>query len=1094
MSSDFVWSPELLDDLLDGRWVNRSEFRAQRVATSSQKRVESALFVGYTDATFKQYMGDTNFVRFAPPGRRFGNLRAARRAAAQGWAVAMIVETELNVAVPQLVVRDAFAALEILAQHKRSLVKSAVIAVTGTVGKSSTLKALDAVLGKASARLSRFNVRNSLAVGMANAPIGDEGSYLLAEVSVSALWGDTSGASRFLQPDVALVTEIGLGMTHRVLTVRDTAVVKTNLIDGMPEDGVLIYNSEMKYADYVKSRGARQQVTTRSFGFDQDADYRIIDGGPVEGPGGVLRQSGEVVGAEERASLTIPALGKAHLYANTAAVAVADVLGRNFPQAAESASRYRPSGTAERIMRITDESLQVTHHIVDGTFSATPLSMRNSFSLAAQIRAYAKDGGGEMIAVLARIVALGDQAEETHLALAEPLVSAGFDRVYTYGPEMQALAEELTVRGLHAGHFDDTEKLVNNLTGSLTTHSTILLKGSKRASDFRDVRMHLNSHFEMDTVASAVTVFGHVQGVGYRKWARIQARDLGLVGWVRNSGSAVEMHVQGPRKFVREFVERCQRGPRSANVSEVIQRETRIKRFNQFRGRQSVSPPPTSTHARTDREDGEGQPAGSPTPMSAGIAPAGFEPAVVASGFGSQKLSAYVIALECWRRGLTLRFYSPDGFKFTVSDGERELSFFGSKSSMTTRQAVRAVDNKHVTLARLRRADVPIPVSRLFQTSQTSAAALAAVAEQEYRWPVVIKPVSGSRGDGVFANISTVEELKASYEHLVNDLGATRVLLEEHARGDDFRIYVVGEKVIGAVRRIPANVTGDGVRTIRQLVKAKNSARKKNPFLSKGLIRRDVEVDNMLARQGLNYDSVPQDGVYVQLRHKANASAGGDVEDVTLELPEALHEASVAAVGAIDGLAAGAVDVLWDRDAGTGSGSFVVIELNSRAHIGVNMYPTRGQGADVPRAIVDHFFPDSRRDAADRKNTLGLNLDSLLKPLREGAAAHVEVRPLPAHAYPDRRVIDLGKDAKLSSEQRARILLASRKLGVSGSWGAHEGSSRLVVAGEEQKVDDFLARVARVLAQKLPTSREWRGPVQMGFYIDERPPATARAT
>lgn len=134
MSSDFVWSPELLDDLLDGRWVNRSEFRAQRVATSSQKRVESALFVGYTDATFKQYMGDTNSVRFAPPGRRFGNLRAARRAAAQGWAVAMIVETELNVAVPQLVVRDAFAALEILAQHKRSLVKSAVIAVTGTVG------------------------------------------------------------------------------------------------------------------------------------------------------------------------------------------------------------------------------------------------------------------------------------------------------------------------------------------------------------------------------------------------------------------------------------------------------------------------------------------------------------------------------------------------------------------------------------------------------------------------------------------------------------------------------------------------------------------------------------------------------------------------------------------------------------------------------------------------------------------------------------------------------------------------------------------------------------------------------------------------
>lgn len=583
MSCNFVWTPDLIDKLVTGRWVNPSDFRAPKVVTSRKRRVEKALFIGYTDATFRRYMGDTNYVRFAPESRVFGNIHSAQYAAEQGWVAAMIVDVELDVPVPQLVVEDSFATLEVLARYKRSLVTAPVIAVTGTVGKTSTLKALEAALGGQVGRVSSRNVRQSLAQGMANANIENGPDYYLAEVSVSALWGDDGGISHVLCPDVSLITEIGLGMTHRVPTVRDTAVVKANLINGMPKGSVLLYNSDMKWADYVKHRGEQQPVRVRSFGFDQNADYQIADTGPADGPNDTLHQTGEVVCQSVATTLSIPAFGKAHLYANCAALAVADAFGEELEAVTQRAANYQPSNTSEQIVRVFDSNLQVDHHIVDGTFSATPLSMRNAFDLAATIHSQAQDDQGELIGVLSRIVALGDQGEETHRSFAEPLISAGFDRIYTYGPDMRELAETLAAKNKHAGHFDSSARLVRSLTKDLRTGSTILLKGSKRASGFRAARDQLQKYFDIDAVATSVIVEGNVQGVGYRKWARKEAVRLGLVGWVRNYENRVKMHVQGPRKAVREFLGACGQGPEAAGVANVDVQEAPIKRHKRFR-------------------------------------------------------------------------------------------------------------------------------------------------------------------------------------------------------------------------------------------------------------------------------------------------------------------------------------------------------------------------------------------------------------------------------------------------------------------------------------------------------------------------------
>lgn len=573
---------------------------------------------------------------------------------------------------------------------------------------------------------------------------------------------------------------------------------------------------------------------------------------------------------------------------------------------------------------------------------------------------------------------------------------------------------------------------------------------------------------ESTTTAVEALVTGKVQGVGFRKWAKSRAVELGLQGWVRNAGGGVEIRVQGPGEAVQSFLDACQRGPEKAQVAHVDHREVDTAAFSRFRIRKTV------TVQRAKSASADEWPDDAPGPV-------GYEPSVVAQGFGSQKLSAYVISLECWRRGLTVTFRDPKAIQYSVTDGTRSISFYGSRSSLTTRQANRTVENKNLALNRLRKAGVPVPKSRLFHSSRTSGDDLVEVAQREYRWPVVIKPVEGSRGDGVFVNITSPQELRDLYEHLTTGLGAERILLEEHCEGDDYRIYVIGGRMVGAARRIPAHVSGDGSSTVRELVKAKNAQRKKNPFLSTGLIRRDMEIDNVLAEQHLDYDSIPTAGQYVQLRRKANASAGGDVEDVTDQLPQEIKDAAVAAVGSIPGLPAAGVDILWDKD----SDAFVIIELNARAHIGVNMYPTKGRAPNIPAAIVDHFFPGST--PMQCAESLAFNLDSVLEPVRSGSAAQVQVAAAAPHGYPVRRVVKLSKRLELSAEQRRRLRLASRRYGVAGSLERDSRSSRLVFGGEEQPALDFLSKAGRILGQELPEPKEWHGTLMTGFFFSDTP-------
>lgn len=148
--------------------------------------------------------------------------------------------------------------------------------------------------------------------------------------------------------------------------------------------------------------------------------------------------------------------------------------------------------------------------------------------------------------------------------------------------------------------------------------------------------------------------------------------------------------------------------------------------------------------------------------------------------------------------------------------------------------------------------------------------------------PVVVKPANRGKGRGVVVGIESEEDIRAAFVG-AREWSAEPILVEQFVPGSDYRLLVVGGKLVAAARREPASVTGDGRRSVRQLIAALGEARAADPVIARygSAIPIDTALDEELHRQGTSLDSVPEPGVSLRLRSNANVSTGGSPTDVT---------------------------------------------------------------------------------------------------------------------------------------------------------------------------------------------------------------------
>jgi cyanophycin synthetase len=285
--------------------------------------------------------------------------------------------------------------------------------------------------------------------------------------------------------------------------------------------------------------------------------------------------------------------------------------------------------------------------------------------------------------------------------------------------------------------------------------------------------------------------------------------------------------------------------------------------------------------------------------------------------------------------------------------GSRQRRIRAAETDRSSAIAESIAQDKELTKRLLRAAGVPVPLGR-----PVDNAVDACVAAAEIGGSVVVKPRDGNQGKGVAVNIRTPEQITAAYA-AASEISSD-ILVESYLSGHDFRMLVVGDRLVAAARRDPPQVFGDGAHTVRQLVDQVNSDPRRGDGHATSLtkIRFDDIALARLAEQGYTAESIPTKGARVVLRNNANLSTGGTATDVTDDVHPDMAACAVAAAQMV-GLDVCGIDVVCDSVLkpleAQGGG---IVEVNAAPGLRMHLHPSYGKGRAVGEAIATMMFPE----------------------------------------------------------------------------------------------------------------------------------------
>lgn len=300
--------------------------------------------------------------------------------------------------------------------------------------------------------------------------------------------------------------------------------------------------------------------------------------------------------------------------------------------------------------------------------------------------------------------------------------------------------------------------------------------------------------------------------------------------------------------------------------------------------------------------------------------------------------------------------------------GKYQKMIEGTITQNTNCIAVDIACDKILTKKIIKEYGLPVPEGDVAY-NENDAIAIA----EEIGYPVVVKPFNGNQGKGVFLNLTNREDLIIAYRNAKNisDL----VIVEKHIKGKNYRVLVVGDRVVAVSERIPTRILCDGVHSIKELVDIENQNPLRGEGHEKPLTKINIDTISkfVLKKQGYDIDDIPPKNTYVYFRESANLSSGGTAVDRTNEIHTDNIEIAIRAAKAI-GLDIAGIDITMENivlplNLKTGA----IIEVNAAPGIRMHHYPTRGKPRNVAKAIVNMLYPKGSKATIPIISVTGTN-------------------------------------------------------------------------------------------------------------------------
>lgn len=319
-------------------------------------------------------------------------------------------------------------------------------------------------------------------------------------------------------------------------------------------------------------------------------------------------------------------------------------------------------------------------------------------------------------------------------------------------------------------------------------------------------------------------------------------------------------------------------------------------------------------------------------------------------GFSDLELSTQILMKESIKRGIEVDVVDRVENFISLKKGSKvEYAKQATKTSKDNYVTVLIMENKVVTKKVLDKANIKVPKGYEFFSLEDALDNI----DKLVNMPVVVKPKSTNFGIGIsiFKDGANKEDLKEALKIAFNN--DNTVLVEEFIKGKEYRFLVVGDEVIGILHRVPANVTGDGTKSIRELVEIKNQDSLRGKGYKTPLEK--IELDNnarlFLKQEGKDFDYIPRKDEVVYLRENSNISTGGDSIDYTDSIFKKYKDIAVESSKAVSANICG-VDMMIE-DYTDENSNYAIIELNFNPAIHIHSYPYKGQEREIAKKILN---------------------------------------------------------------------------------------------------------------------------------------------
>ena len=354
------------------------------------------------------------------------------RAFAAGAAACVVAREragELAAFGPVFAVDDTLRAMERLGVAARARARARIVAVTGSVGKTSAKEMLRAALARAGpTHASAASYNNHWGVPLTLARMPATAVFGAFEIGMNHA-GEITPLVAMARPHVALVTTVAPVHIEHLGSLEAIAEAKAEIFTGVEPGGTIVLNRDAPQFALLERRARQARRAVRTFGADASADARLLSFDPE-----TSRAEASVDGRTIAFALGAPGL---HMAQNALGVLLAvESLGADPRAAAAALAEFSaPKGRGARVaLRGPDGPFT----LIDESYNANPASMRAALAL---LGATSPGAGGRRIAVLGDMLELGAEAKHLHAALASDLAGARVDLLFCAGPLMRGLYE-----------------------------------------------------------------------------------------------------------------------------------------------------------------------------------------------------------------------------------------------------------------------------------------------------------------------------------------------------------------------------------------------------------------------------------------------------------------------------------------------------------------------------------------------------------------------------------------------------------------------------------------------------------------------------